>query len=234
MPTRPPFLFAGLEAIAEWLLAVIAMSLFLGISYNVAFFFGLKSEWLFFLSINDNVSASLHALPSAFFVVILFSSSATIFGSADGGSSRLPLFWLLTAFVIISIVLLPVEERRLPDNLTEWALAAAAVIVIPGIVPPVLFGILAVFAAMFDEPRQRLFAVGACGLVFLLATAAITARVDRELAGARSDVICTLSDQEPVRGKLVRTLSEGFILAKGGDWIWLPRSQVKKIAELSN
>jgi hypothetical protein len=234
MATRPTFLFASLEVVAEWLAALIAMSLFLGISYNVAFFFGPKSQWLFFLSLNDNVLAALYALPNAFFVLILFAHGATIFGSAGAGRPRLPLFWLLTAFVIISIVLLPVEERRLPDDLREWATAGAAVVVILGIVPLVLFGILAVFAAMFDEPRQRLFAVGACGLVFLMAAAAVTARVDRELAGARSDVICTLSDQEPVRGKLVRTLAHGFILARGDDWIWLSRSQVTKIAELAD
>jgi len=234
MPTRPTFLFANLEMIAEWLAALVAMCLFLGISYDVAFFFGVKSQWLWFLSINDNVMTSLYALPNAFFVVILFAYGAAIFGAPAAATSRLPLFWLLMAFAIISIVLRPVEERRLPDDLREWAIAGAAIVVVLGIIPPLLFGILVVFAAMLDEPRQRLFAVGACGLVFLMAVAAITARLDRELVSGRPDVICALADQEPIRGKLVRTLSGGFIIARGDDWIWLPRSQVRKIAELAD
>jgi hypothetical protein len=236
MPTRPTLLFASLETVAEWLAALVAMSVFLGISYNITFFFGAKSQWLFFLSIGDNVLTSLYALPNAFFVVILFAYGATTFRSAGvtGGTPRLPLFWLLTSFAIISIVLRPVEERRLPDDLHEWAVAGAAIVVMLGVVPLVLFGLLAVFAAMFDEPRLRLFAVGASGLVFLMAAAAVTARVDRELTSARSDVLCTLSDQEAVRGKLVRSLSEGLILARGDDWIWLPRSQVRKIAEVAD
>ncbi|HYX03820.1 MAG TPA: hypothetical protein VE963_17135 [Reyranella sp.] len=232
MPTRSTSLFASLDAVLEWLAAVVGFCLFLSINYNITFFFGVRSQWLFFLSATDNLVAALYAIPQAFFAAMLFSCGAMIFGSTGPGMTRrLLLFWLLTAFVIISIVMTPVEERRLPEDLREWAVAGAAIVVALGVVPLALFAILSVFAGLFEEPRQRLLAVGACGLVFLMFGAAITARMDRDLADGRPDVVCTLRDQEPVRGKLVRTLSEGFIVARGDDWIWLPRSQVMKIAE---
>src|SRR5215813_5153588 len=113
MPTRSTFLFASLDAVLEWLAAVVGFCVFLSINYNITFFFGVRTQWLFFLTITDNVVAALYAIPQAFFAAMLFSCGAMIFGSTGPGvTRRLLLFWLLTAFVIISIVLVPVEERR--------------------------------------------------------------------------------------------------------------------------
>ena len=220
------------DSIFKLLAAVVALAIFQGVAYNAAFFFGTKSGWFFFLSLSDTLQVSLYAIPSAFFVTALFFHGATAFGARK--TPRLRLFWLLTVFIIVSAVLVPVEERPVPHDWREWAVVIGVVVLVLCAVPLILFGMVVVVGAIFDEPNQRLVAIGAYGLFFLLLIASAAARLDRQLFEERPDVVVELAGQNTVRAKLIRTVAEGFILARGDDWIWLPRSEVKRISETSN
>jgi hypothetical protein len=216
----------------KWLAVFVVFCAFQGFTYNDAFFFGTKSQWVFFLSVEDSVLTAILAAPTSLFALVVFSYGASALRGPHAAKImplRLKLFWLLMVFAIMSIMLLPVEERPLPRNLHEWAIVILGILLVLGVLPLVVFGVLFIVSAIFDEPDLRVFAVVVSGLFVLLLGTAVTARVDRTLAENRSDTIFDLLDQSSVRGKLVRPLSAGFILAKGDDWLWLPRSQVKKI-----
>jgi hypothetical protein len=64
-----------LELTAKAAGAVAAVSALVGVTYNVVFFMGSKQAWLFYLSVTDNLTATLYALP---FVALVAAMMATV------------------------------------------------------------------------------------------------------------------------------------------------------------
>jgi hypothetical protein len=78
---------------AAKLVAVIAgASTLIGVTYNVAFFFGERQNWLFVLTVGDNVTATLYALPYVVGVLLMMGWSAFVQRVFDSAPPRRPIF----------------------------------------------------------------------------------------------------------------------------------------------
>ena len=67
-----------LELTAKAAGAVAAVSALVGVTYNVVFFMGSKQAWLFYLSVTDNLTATLYALPFVALVAAMMALSALV------------------------------------------------------------------------------------------------------------------------------------------------------------
>src|SRR5438045_3965384 len=75
---KPEMTISSLVDTAAKIVAIlIAASLLVGITYNIAFFLGTKPQWLFHISVADNVTATLFSLPLSALLMVIAGLAAT-------------------------------------------------------------------------------------------------------------------------------------------------------------
>lgn len=230
-----------LELGAKVAAGVATASALVGITYNVAFFFGEKQSWLFYLSVTDNVTASLYALPFVAFGVILVTISIAIqrlyeFEPPPPGSPQAkrlsifrPLFWFWMLGLNGLLIVLETPQDRW--RTAAFLILGAALSLLPVLASRLVRGKI---GQGIDYKVKLFFAAILVGLP-LVASVCLFAQSDRhriDIGGRKIEV--EIADRNRLYGSLVRSLEGGLILALGsGHWIWLPRSEIKRVTEIT-
>lgn len=229
-----------LEAITKVGGILIAACIFFGIAYNIAFFFGSKIGWLFFLSVADNIVAAMYAIPHALLVVLGFSIMAVFFrqDGALGRISRVKVFYGMFVLAVVGGIIVRLDLNSggfLPAWVSGWLAALLTCVIFFGLVPLLIYGIAWLIREGSKVPANAstFYPVTIAFLVLLIFSAvAFVARVDRDRLERARAMSFELPDRNSVTGKLVRALADGFIVAQGDNWIWLPRGEVKRVSEV--
>ena len=139
---------SALEAAAKVAALVAAASALIGLTYNVAFFAGSKQEWLFYLSIADNLTATLYALPFVVLVVglmILSIPLAAVLDQASPLASRPPNKQRVIVGVAVRLVVLGalgywISRSEDPLRAATWLLLGFATTYLPAVAWRLLSG----------------------------------------------------------------------------------------------
>jgi hypothetical protein len=195
-----------------------------GIIYNVSFFLLTRPEWLFHLTVADNLTATLYALPFVLLVLAgvgVYASGPYWFGRLleDQGSGRRRYFLVLA--VLVAAVLYP------SMFIFGDAVASAPMLVV------ILVVALALRLFRTETLGTRLVAyavAAACILVSCTVLLSVRAHHERSLT---ADVeIGDRIGSSVIRAKVVRNLDAGMILEQQGAWIWIPKDRILQVKEI--
>ncbi|MFI5001268.1 MAG: hypothetical protein ACHQK9_15430 [Reyranellales bacterium] len=251
----PKGVFELIDVAAKAVALVVAFSLLMGITYNVVFFSFTKPVWLFHLSIADNIAATLYALPVVFGVLVV-QAAGTVFFWFVLNSQRLlesrlepwiPMAWdrvswmipiVVTAFgvVLVGSVIWAFSLGSLDEVFAIVGLTLTDPRVM--IYAAWLLGSMVWAAVLIQrESTFRIF-VHVSTLIVVMPFASVVllgVEAGRHRGYAAeielSDRALSWDSKATARGFIVRVLEGGVILEQGPDWIWLPRAEIRRIAE---
>ena len=225
---------ASFADVSDWTLKVVAisapLSLVMGTLFNVAFFAGLKANWLFHLSILDNLTATLFVLPLVMGVVGICLVYALFFARIAGSGRQAAL--LLAAIVLLFMAMTWISSPH------PFAIGMIFQFVVFLVITGCLWG-GARLLAKSQVPSRNVASSGTLlgGGLIALALAVSTVYVAR---GVRSAIDANIGEHDiaieiaggMIEGRLVRFLDGGVIVAQGKLWTFVPRSEIKQLREL--
>jgi uncharacterized membrane protein len=229
--------FSMLDTTAKVSGVIAAASALLGITYNVAFFMGDKQAWLFYLSITDNLTATLYALPFVALVVGMMAMS-TLFAAIllrGPAPTRTPsrrglAIWGIVPLAGIVVTTLLVARDQEPLRTLSFIVLGATLTLLPNFALRLIGGRIG--SGMAYENRVSL-ALVLVSLPVVVSVCLFATSARGRISAATNQVDIELSDKQTIRGSLVRALEGGIILARNDLWIWLPRTEIKRIAEVA-
>jgi hypothetical protein len=221
------------DLLAKAIAVLVAASLLVGTTYNIAFFLVTKPEWLFHLSVADNVTATFFSLP---IVTALSTGVLVMMGLAVVRPLR-PFKTLdrktvlvggAAYAVIVAVISVATVASGHENAVAVWV---TATLFITAMLGPLLTNYL---------PENR--TLRSAWLSGLLIVSLMTATVALALATAHrlGEVVqIEAADGGGMRsivvGKTVRILDGGVILQQSGaGWVWFPKEQIRRITEATD
>jgi hypothetical protein len=231
----PPTTWLSIENIAKVAAVLGAASLIIGVTYNVAFFAG--TQWLFNVSIADNITATMYALPYALAFFILYFAYA--WGARRATFRRNALIVVPVGMVLACILLLlskifigdPGEwfgTETLPSHLFLAAVFATAIGMGGALSGTNLKSLLQV-----SEHKIRSAVVVSLSMLISLLLGPIFLARDSRIAikDRPMTVDVDIAQKGAISGSVVRILDGGILVEQGQRWVWIPRSEIKLIVE---
>jgi hypothetical protein len=231
----------ALDAVAKISGVIVAASALVGITYNVAFFMGSKQSWLFHLSVTDNLTATLYALPfvvivalmmvlSVFIGAVFYSEPPPRRGAAAVCAAVVHATIPLITFGFSVLALRYALPKQSIWEIAMWSSLGAALGYLPGIAWNLLRG----RTVRWIKNEARLTLAIAMVATPLVVSVGFHARgVRDDVANGTEWVEVEIADKNILQGKPVRVLEGGVILARGGQWIWIPRTEIKRVTEVA-
>jgi hypothetical protein len=224
---------AAVDLLAKAIAVLVAASLVVGTTYNIAFFLLTKPEWLFHLTVVDNVTATFYSLP----IVTALSTGVLVM---MGLAAVRPLRRLKTLdrktvlvngsayAVIIAVISVATVTSHHENAIAVWL---TATLFITAMLGPLFTNYLPENRALRSAWLSGLFILSlmTATVALALATAhrlgAVVQIEAADGAGMRSIVV----------GKTVRILDGGVILQRSdAGWIWFPKDQIRRITEVTD
>ena len=212
------------DTAAKAVTVVGGLSLVMGITYNVAFFLYSKPEWLFHLTLVDNVTATLYAFPFALTIVCAVGLVIVLSRLLARVISLLPVHRYIISAVafgggVLIVVLFNVLVGAIFGSI-GWPILTLVM----------MLGILQIFSSRLN-PTVLVGLHVALLLAFSLVTSAVLAmRAVAHPMTADVDV-GDHANSSVLQGSLVRILDAGFIVDQDNRWIWIPRERVRLVKE---
>jgi hypothetical protein len=226
-----------LELTAKAAGAVAAVSALVGVTYNVAFFVDSKQAWLFYLSVTDNLTATLYALPLVALVgamMVMSALGAEVFTREPpppGSAAARRVFIWRVAWPLILVTLIAFIVSREKEPL--WSLSLIVLGFTISFLSSAAWKLVSGKSGKWMRYETRASLAAALVTLPLVLSVCLFARSARDQIATRGSwVDIELSDKQVIRGIPIRALEGGVILAQGELWIWLPRSEIKKVTEI--
>jgi hypothetical protein len=208
--------FSMIDTGAKAVAILGGLSVLVGTTFNVSFFLATNSEWLFYLSIADNLTATLYALP-------VVTATGLILGAGMGalrGADWSVVFGYLVSVVLFAGYLLWRGTLFKSSGLFTIALT--------------LIVLLSAFVRRVSPSFGQAWATSILFIVFLVVAVSGIGVLKSEQP--RMTVNIDLTDygsSHPVlTGQIVRHLDNGIILAQDTGWVWIPKDQVRRVTEV--
>ncbi|WP_428661366.1 hypothetical protein [Reyranella sp.] len=245
-PEQPQSRETGLsiETLIKVAAVLGAASLLLGITYNIAFFAGEKSPWLFYVSAADNLVSTMYALPFGLGVGVItvvgawyfyrmrplqFSDWPILALSFGGYGALFFFFWV-------------VQGTSLQERLGIEKVTGTSIILIVGFTAAIF---AVAYGASWVIKRAEasglvgfvaLWPIGVFAVLALLGGSALSARgsrtaIDQGKALTVEVEVSQAMQRGVIVGTLVRVLDSGLILAQGEDWLWVPKGDIRRVKE---
>ena len=222
----PPIWLTSLVDLATKAVAVVvAVSLVMGISYNIAFFLFSKPEWLFRLTVADNIAATLYALPFTLLILPVVIAWISLMRFLD--TRKLSVSRKVGWIAFVGGLIVGVGYTYLIGLLITGLFGSAGW--------PLMVAFLVLFLLGFFSKaisgQASLVAYAVILMVFALGTSAVLAR---SAVKATHSVEVEVGDRigsSVMKGLIIRTLDAGIILSQDGRWTWIPKERVLLIRE---
>jgi hypothetical protein len=232
VPKTEPSVAGIIETAAQAVTILVAVSLLAGITFNIAFFLSTKREWLFHVSIADNISAALYALPLASFVFFMMAGTLGLMLLGKQSSAILPTnrreYLRFLAFAFPAVIVIYCGILVWTSGL-RTALVVAAVM---AILAALLFS--AIYVHKHEWPIGiKLAVLGGVSVVAMVTAAAATGVGSsyEKRPKVEVEVGATKETRGILVGSVVRDLEGGLILSQPGKWVWIPKDQIRRISE---
>ena len=231
--TQSQELGSFLEVAAKFGALVGGISVFVGVIFNVTFFIGDRFTWIFFLSLTDNLTAALLAVPFVAFAFLVFPMHAITAVAMDPTVKLNPPvvpFMKVMLYVAFASVILGMWFLWPYFSTGAWASVFSVLIFVFGLAWAYGFGL-----RRHLTPQIAAFAVLALAIGLSFA-GSVAAALFWRIAYQRGPAVdIETVDKNTYRsvivGQVVRVLDGGIIVSRGDEWTWIPKTEMQRLSE---